>query len=152
MAPFGLPVLPAGRHGVIGEGDAQQIGGYARLLTLPVIQLADEDRFGLAVAQHIFDGVDVGGRVDGHAHILPHLHRQIGDKPLGAVLGEQRHLVTGHQTEVTQGRHHPPRFIGHFTPGEIDIFAVDGLTQVGSIRTLPLPVIEHLERQFIGNA
>ena len=79
--------LVAGWHGVIGEGDTQQIGGHTRFLALPVIQLADENRLGFAVAQHIFDGIDVGGRIDGHTHILPHLHRQIGDKPLGAVFG-----------------------------------------------------------------
>ncbi len=143
--------LVAGRHGVVGKGDTQQIGRHPRLLTLPVIKLANKDRLGLAVAQHIFDGIDVGGRVDGHAHVLPHLHRQIGDKPLGAVFGKQRHFIAGNQPQMTQSRHHAPRFIGHFTPGEIDIFAVDGLTQIGSIRTLPLPVIEHLERQFFGN-
>ena len=144
--------LVGGRHGVVRQGDAQQIGGHPRLLALPVVELADEDRLGLAVAQHVFDGIDVGGRVDGHAHVLPHLHGQIGDEPLCAVLGEQRHLVTGNQSQGTQCRHHAPRLVGDLTPGEVDVFAVDGLAKIDPVGTLPLPVIEHLERQFGGNA
>jgi len=144
--------LVGGRHGVVRQGDTQQIPGHPRLLALPVVQLADEDRSGFAVAQHVFDGVDVGGGVDGHAHVSPHLHRQIGNEPLGAVLGEQGHLVTGLQAQGAQCRHHAPRLVGDLTPGEVNVFAVDGLTQIDSVGTLPLPVIEHLERQSGGNA
>ncbi|MNB90359.1 hypothetical protein D3C75_374170 [compost metagenome] len=144
--------LVGGRHGVIGQRYAQQIRGHPRLLALPVVQLADEDGLGLAVAQHVFDGVDVGGRVDGHAHVLPHLHGEIGDEPLCAILGEQGHLVPRDQPQGTQCRHHAAGLVGDLTPGEVDVFAVDGLAKIDPVGTLPLPVIEHLERQFGGNA
>jgi len=82
---------------------------------------------------------------------LPHLHGEIGDEPLGAVLGEQRHLVAGHQPQLTQRGHHAAGLVSDLTPGEVQVFAVDGLTQIDSVRTLPLPLVEHFERQFIGN-
>ena len=89
-----LPLVTALDRGV-GKRDRQQRLRYGVGNRFGFVQFAEEQRFCLAVANDVGDGVSAGGRIDRHGDQPGHRDCQIGEQPFGAVLGEYCDLVAG---------------------------------------------------------
>jgi hypothetical protein len=124
-----VPLLVARRRRE-REGDARHALGHARLLLPPGIELADEQQLGVAVLEHVADGVRALGREDRDRGAARHPYRELGDEEVRAVLGQDRDVRPVADAARAQMRSHPPGLIDHLGPGVVDgLAAAVGLRQ-----------------------
>ena len=100
-----------------------------RLQLVGIIQLAQQDHLALRMFQHIGNALGRLQRVQRHADQAGHHDRQVADKPLGAVLRQQRHPIARRAAQRQQGTGQAPRLIIDLTPGQVVPLAVNRLAQ-----------------------
>ena len=135
--------IPTVVHGDRRVGQAQPHQPLAQRGALPIrpVEPADENRLGLTVFEDVADRPDVGRGIDRHADEATEHQCQVGDKPLGAILGQQRHGVAGFQPEPVQGSGDLPCLVSNLAPGQLAINAAFGLAKKNAIRGRRGPVL-----------
>ena len=138
-------------HGRIRHGDARDVLADTAGQLVRIIQLADQDHLAASMFQHVGDLLRRLQRVQRHADQPGMLDGQVADEPLGAVLRQQRHPITGCAAQGQQGAGQAPRLLIDLAPGEVVPLTVDRLAQPDAIRLCGQPVIEALQGQLFGH-
>jgi len=133
------------------QADARHRGRDAGLHALPAVELADEQQLGLAVFEDLADGARCQRGVQRHRNEAADPDREIRHQPVGRVLGQQRHLVAGLQTQRLQVGGHAPALVHHLAPGVFtNLPRTGGLGEDDTVGLGPFPVVQTLQGQCVG--
>ena len=133
------------------QRDAGQAGRHAGLLLRPGVELADEQQAGLAVAEHVADGLGRLGGEDGHRGVAAQPDGQLGHDEVRAVLRQDGDARAAREAVALQVRGHAPRLVEHLRPGVVDDAALAlRLGQVDAVGQLRFVVEDVVEDQWCG--
>ena len=141
---------------VVRRGERQADAGQARRNAgahrLPAVELADEQQLRLGVLEDLPDRAGGERRIERHRDVAGHPDREVGEQPVGAVLGKDGDPAARRKAERAQVRGHAPHLADRLAPGEIaDRAAALRLGQDDLAGRRLLPVVEALQRELLGS-
>ncbi len=96
-------------------------------------------------------GIRQQGRVQRHADAAGDPDRQVGDDPLGAVFGDQRHAVAGLNAFGLEIGGHAVGLVGHLVPGiAAHLVATQRLDHGNTVALLTAAVFQRLDGGLHG--
>lgn len=142
-------VLP----GADGEGHSREVGAHTGLHLVPrvLVELADEEEFGLRMLEDVLDGVSRQRRINGHGDVAGEPDGQVGDEPPAAVLGHEGDAASLLEAEgVEVGRHLEGLVHGLFEGPVLDVgvAAAHGLGEEDAVGGLLHPGGEGIEESL----
>ncbi|ABA52814.1 hypothetical protein BURPS1710b_A1155 [Burkholderia pseudomallei 1710b] len=132
----------------IRQTDAAHVRRHARAHRLPRIELADEQRGGFAMREHLPDRFRAERWIERHGYVAAQPDREIGEDPVRAVLRQDRDVRSARQIERAQIRGDAARLLDGVAPREAAHAAVGArLHEPYVVGARAFPVLKAFERQ-----